>query len=254
MHEYGGGAYTVRDGVVVFSEFEGNRLLLKRAPDGPIVELVSDPALRFADLELDLARDRVVAVLEDQRLSVLGTRNVICSVGLADGAITELAAGHDFASDPRLSPDGRRLAWLTWDFPQMPWDGTDLWVADMDADGLLGEVTHVAGGPTESILQPRWAPDGTLVFASDRSDWYNLYRWRTGATEAEVLAPMTAEFAGPQWVFGLSDYDIDSDGTVIASAFDMGAGSSGHSAAVSRPGSSAPPPTVSTTCAFATAR
>jgi dipeptidyl aminopeptidase/acylaminoacyl peptidase len=143
-------------------------------------------------------------------------------VSLADGAITELTTGRDFYSDPRLSPDGRQVAWLSWDFPQMPWDGTDLWVAPMMDDGTVGEAVHIAGGREESIAQPRWAPDGSLVFISDRTDWYNLYRWRSGSREVTALAPMEAEFAGPQWVFGHSDYGIDVDGTVVASAFAMG--------------------------------
>ncbi len=177
-------------------------------------------------MELDPDRQRVIAVLEDQRQSAIGARNLLCAVSLADGAITELATGHDFCSDPRLSPDGRALAWVTWDFPQMPWDGTDLWVASVAADGSLGEPLHIAGGSSESVVQPRWAPDGSLVFISDRSGWYNLYRWPANAAAAdrspEALAPMEAEFAGAQWVFGLSDYAIDGDGTVVAASFDMG--------------------------------
>ncbi len=222
VHEYGGGAYTVSGGCLVFSEFVDNRLMLKRTPHEAPAALVSDPSLRFADLELDLERDRVIAVLEDQRESAIGARNVLCAVSLANGAITDLASGHDFYSDPRLSPDGRQLAWVSWDFPQMPWDGTDLWVAPILDDGSLGEAVHVAGGTRESVVQPRWAPDGSLVFISDRSDWFNLYRWRAGSADAQALAPMEAEFAGPQWVFGLSDYGIDADGTVVASSFAMG--------------------------------
>ena len=222
VHEYGGGAYTVGEGCLVFSEFVDDRLMLKRNPHEAPVALVSDASLRFADLELDPRRDRVIAVLEDQRESAIGARNVLCAVSLAHGAISDLAAGHDFYSDPRLSPDGRQLAWLSWDFPQMPWDGTDLWVAPILDDGSLGDAVHVAGGTGESVAQPRWAPDGSLVFISDRTDWLNLYRWRAGSSEVEALAPMEAEFAGPQWVFGLSDYGIDADGTVVASSFANG--------------------------------
>jgi len=221
VHEYGGGAYAVRDGRVVLSEFEANRLLVADHPGAPLRELVSDPALRFADMDIDDVRGRVLAVLEDQHASAQLPRNLLCAVSLDDGALTELAVGHDFFSDPRLSPDGRRLAWLTWDFPQMPWDGSDLWVADFDADGSLGEAVHVAGGRAESIAQPTWAPDGSLVFVSDRSGWWNLYRSRHGE-EPVALAPMEAEFAGPQWVFGLSDYDIGGDGTIVASASALG--------------------------------
>lgn len=227
VHEYGGGAWTVRDGCVICSEFEGNRLLLKRSPDADPVELVADEALRFADLEIDADRDRVLAVLEDQRSSGLLPRNLLCAVSLADGRLEELVTGHDFFSDPRLSPDGRHLAWLSWDFPRMPWDGTDLWVAPIGEDGLPGEAVHVAGGPEESVMQPRWAPDGSLVFISDRSAWWNLYRWRpaasgasatAGVADVTALAPVEAEIGGPQWVFGLSDYDIDRDGSIVAFA------------------------------------
>jgi dipeptidyl aminopeptidase/acylaminoacyl peptidase len=222
VHEYGGGAYTVHDGRIVFSEFVGNRLMLKMTPDAEAAALVDDPALRFADMEPDPRRERVLVVMEDQHPSALEARNLICAVSLADGAITELAVGHDFYSDPRLSPDGTRLAWLTWDFPQMPWDGTDLWVAEVVEDSSLGEPVHVAGGPSESVAQPKWAPDGSLVYVSDRNDWWNLYHWREGATGSAEVAPMEAEFAGPQWVFGLSDYDIDADGTIVAFAAGRG--------------------------------
>jgi dipeptidyl aminopeptidase/acylaminoacyl peptidase len=218
VHEYGGAAYTVRAGLVVFSEFDDNRLLLKRTPAAVAVELVTDPAFRFADMEIDIGRDRVVCVVEDQHASAIEARNLLAAVSLSDGSLTELASGHDFYSDPQLSPDGSHLAWLSWDFPQMPWDGTDLWVAPIRADGMLGEATHVAGGPTESVIQPKWAPDGSLLYVSDRSEWWNLYRWQDGETADLNLAPMEAEIGGPSWVFGLSDYDIDADGTILAFA------------------------------------
>ena len=218
VHEYGGGAYSVSDGVVVFSEFSDNRLLLMGSPADEPVALVSDPALRFADLALDLVRDRVYAVMEDQTRSAIEARNLLVAVGLRDGRVSELAVGHDFYSDPKVSPDGSRIAFVTWDFPQMPWDGTDLWVAEIATDGTLREPRHVAGGPAESVIQPRWAPDGSLVFSSDRSGWWNLYRWPRDGMEVLPIAPMEAEIGGPQWVFGLSDYDIDDDGTIVAFA------------------------------------
>jgi dipeptidyl aminopeptidase/acylaminoacyl peptidase len=218
VHEYGGASYTVTDGVIVFSEFADNRLLLKGSPDAAPVELVADPALRFADMALDLVRDRVYAVMEDQTASAIGARNLLVAVSLADGTVTELATGHDFYSDPVLSPDGRHLAFVTWDFPQMPWDGTDLWVAPIEADGTLGELSHVAGGTSESVIQPRWAPDGSLLYISDRSDWWNLYRTTEAGSGSVEVAPMRAEIGGPAWVFGLSDYGIDGDGTIYAFA------------------------------------
>ena len=232
VHEYGGGPYAARDGVIVFSEFEGNRLMLKRAPDVEPEALTSDAALRFADMQADSARHRVIAVLEDQRDRGSEARNLLCAVSTHDGTLTELATGHDFYSDPRLDHDASRIAWLTWDHPRMPWNGSDLWVADVHPDGALGPIRHVAGGERESIAQPRWAPDGSLVYVSDRTDWWNLYRWHADTDVSTPLAPLEADFAGPQWVFGLSAYGIDDDGTVVA----VHGGKSGARMLAIRPG------------------
>ena len=222
VHQYGGGAYAVRNGVIVLSEFAGNRLIVTGAGESAPRTLVDDPALRFADMELDPARDRVLAVMEDQRTSEQDPRNLVVAVSLLDGSLTELVAGHDFYSDPRLDRTGSRIAFLTWDRPNMPWDGSDLWVVDVQPDGRVGLPHHVAGGPDESIVQPTWSPDGSLVFVSDRTGWWNLYRWRSGASDPVALAPADAEFAGPQWVFGLHWFDIAPDGTIVAVASEEG--------------------------------
>ncbi len=128
-----------------------------------------------------------------------------------------LVTGPDFVSSPRLSPDGSRLAWLEWDHPDMPWDATRLRVAPIAADGTLGEPVLAAGGPDESIVQPEWAPDGTLHLVSDRSGWWNLYRLVDGP-RLEPLAPMEAEFADPSWIFGRSAYGFLPDGSIVAVA------------------------------------
>ena len=112
--------------------------------------------------------------------------NEIVSVDLESGDEIVLASGNDFYSSPRLSPDGRRLAWLTWNHPNMPWDGTELFVCDLDAEGLPENVERVAGGPDESIFQPEWSPDGTLHFVSDRTGWWNLYRLGRGKRRATL--------------------------------------------------------------------
>jgi dipeptidyl aminopeptidase/acylaminoacyl peptidase len=117
-----------------------------------------------------------------------------------------LVEGSDFYAAPRVSPDGGALAWLAWDHPNMPWDGTELWTAEIDAHGAVVKGRRVAGGPDESIFQPEWSPDGTLYFVSDRSGWWNLYRLRDGAVEP--LHPAEAEFGVPAWVLGLRTYDF----------------------------------------------
>ena len=123
---------------------------------------------------------------------------------------TVLASGYDFYSTPRPSADGSRLAWISWRHPNMPWDGTELWVADVDGDGGFQNARQVAGGAEESVEQPEWAPDGSLVFISDRTGWWNLYRQdvRAGSSggAAQPIAPMDAELGGPQWVFGMTWY------------------------------------------------
>ncbi|GAB4216446.1 MAG: S9 family peptidase [Roseiflexaceae bacterium] len=203
VHEYGGGAYTVRNGVVVFSHFVDNRLY-RISPAGQIQVITWESQLRYADLQIDSARERVLAVREDHRTGgeAVNTLVAVDLNGQRDDLV--LASGHDFFSNPRLSPDGTKVSWLAWDHPNMPWDGTTLWVAEIADDGTLSNPSQVAGGPEESIFLPTWSPEGVLHFVSDRTGWWNLYRWQNG--EAKPIAPMEAEFGQPQWIFGQSTY------------------------------------------------
>src|SRR5574342_643700 len=127
-------------------------------------------------------------------------------------AVVKKAGGEDrvsnFYSNPRLNPDGTRLAWLTWNHPNMPWDGCELWVGEVSEDGTLGKSERVAGGLEESIFQPEWSPDGVLYFVSDRTGWWNLYRRRDGVIDP--VYEKNAEFGGPQWVFWLTTYSFES--------------------------------------------
>jgi dipeptidyl aminopeptidase/acylaminoacyl peptidase len=215
VHEYGGGAYTVRDGVVIAANFADQRLYRIDGTAARPLTPESAGQLRYADLELDLARRRVLAVREDHRAAGEAI-NVLVAVTLAGGDEGQiLIDGHDFFSSPRLSPDGKRLAWLSWDHPNMPWDGTHLWSAEITADGSLNEVRLVAGGERESIVQPTWSPDNRLYFVSDRSGWWNLYRADPGV--ASPVCPMSAEFAGPAWAFGMRWYGFLDPGTILAS-------------------------------------
>lgn len=215
VHEYGGGEYLVHGDSVFFSNFTDQRLYRQDGPGEdprPITPEPSTPAaVRYADGRVTPNGELLVCVRE--RHEAGGVWNEIVALP-ADGSREPwvLASGHDFFSFPRPSPDGRRLAWTSWDHPRMPWDGTELWMADLSSDGTLGDPRLVAGGPEESIFQPEWSPDGTLHFVSDRTGWWNLYRDREGRIEA--LHPMDAEFGSPQWIFGFSQYAFPSDGRI----------------------------------------
>ena len=212
VHEYGGGEFVVSAGGEVFFSHDVDRRLYRTRRGEQPRPVTNGGAFRYADFAIDEARDRLIAIREDH--SAPGEAlNTIVAIALASGGETVLASGHDFFSNPRLSPDGRRLAWLSWDHPRMPWQGSDLWVADLDAEGRLAAPRHVAGGAAESIFQPEWSPAGELHFASDRSGWWNLQRERDG--RVEPLHAMAAEFGEPQWNFALSMYGFEADGRIV---------------------------------------
>jgi dienelactone hydrolase len=208
VHEYGGGATMVHGGAVYFSNFADQRLYRQLATANATPEPLT-PALdlRYADACLDQKRNRLICIREDHTDPNHEAVNTIVSINLAQSEPTAgevLVAGNNFYASPRLSPDGAFLAWLTWNHPNMPWDGTELWVAPIQEGGSLGQAEWVAGGLTESIFQPEWSATGILHFISDRTGWWNLYRWQSGQIEA--LHPKAAEFGRPQWVFGLRTY------------------------------------------------
>ena len=212
VHEYGGGAWLVDDGTLYFSHFADGRLY-RQAEGGAPQPVTAAPARandwRFADGVIDRRRARWVGVRE-YHTGAGEAVNAIVAVDLvgAAGSGRVLAGGHDFFSTPRLSPDGNKLLWLAWDHPNMPWNGTTLYRATLGADGMpAGDPEVIAGGALESIFQPEWTPDGSaIVFVSDRSGWWNLYRHDLARREARELAPMAAEFGQPQWAFGMSTF------------------------------------------------
>lgn len=215
-HEYGGGAFVLATTAVYFCNDADQRIYRHAWGEVPIA-ITPKGKRRYADLYIDPRREALIAVCEDHGVENREPENFLIEISLVDGNISVLASGYDFYSSPRLSPDGRSLAWLSWRHPNMPWDGAELWLADRAADGSLMAAKRVAGSEDESIFQPEWSPAGELYFVSDRSGWWNLYRFRNDNIEA--VCPMAAEFGLPQWVFGLSTYAFaDSDEIVCTYA------------------------------------
>ncbi|MCK6555682.1 S9 family peptidase [Candidatus Binatia bacterium] len=207
VNEYGGGAYAVTGGTVIFVN-ESDQRVYRVDPGGLPVPLTPAGRWSYADLTADAHRRRVLAVRED---GTAGGEPVLTLVAIdleAPGQPRVLAAGSDFYAAPRPGPDGRSLAWLQWNHPNMPWDGTELHVGRFDAGGGIVAARRVAGAADESVIQPTWSPDGDLYYSSDRSGWWNLYRDRDGT--AEPLCPMNAEFAVPPWVFAATTFGFES--------------------------------------------
>ena len=212
-NEYGGGAFLPANGVVYFSNYADQRIW--QIKPGQVPEpLTHGGKQRFADYVLDTKRNRLISVSEDHSREDAEPVNRIVAIDLATGSVTPLVEGADFYSTPCVSPDGGELAWLAWHHPNMPWDGTELYVAPIAADGTLGPARLVAGGKDESIFQPAWSPDGTLHFVSDRTNWWNLYAERDGTVTP--IWPMEAEFGVPQWVFGYRTYGFLADDRIVA--------------------------------------
>ena len=226
VHEYGGGDYTVRDGVVYFSNFSDQRLYVSRGEAAPkAITPVAD--LRYADPVIDKTRGRLICVREDHTVAHREAVNTLVAINL-EGKLEDgenpgevLVSGNDFYSSPRVSPDGSRLAWLTWKHPNMPWDGSELWIGRFGADGLLAISELVAGATDVSIFQPEWSPDGTLYFVSDRSGWWNLHRL-TANGNIEPLCELEAEFGMPQWGFGMSTFAFESADRIVCTYIQSG--------------------------------
>jgi dipeptidyl aminopeptidase/acylaminoacyl peptidase len=214
VHEYGGGAYVVDDGVVWFSNFADGRLY-RRDRDGIVTAITPDGSYRYADPGVDRARGRLICVREDHAGPGEAVNSIVAVPLDGQGGVRTLLQGSDFYSDPRLSPDGSRLAWLSWEHPNMPWDETSLWVGSVASDGSIASRERIAGEPGESVLQPRWSPDGVLHFVAERSGWWNIYRRVDGRDEP--VAPMEAEFASPQWLFRFSNYAFLEGGAIVGS-------------------------------------
>jgi dipeptidyl aminopeptidase/acylaminoacyl peptidase len=220
VHEYGGGHYAVNSGTVYFTNYADQRLYRQDAGLAP--RPLTQPAdVRHADMLVDVRRDRLIAVREDHTGAGGEPVNSIVSVDAGGrGDAFTIASGNDFYSSPKLSPDGGRVAWQTWSHPNMPWDGSEIWVGELDREGRVTSKRRIAGGKHESVLQPEWSPAGELYFISDRSDWWNLYRARGDGDEP--VCRREAEFGAPQWVFGQRFYDFNGPDEIVCLFTDAG--------------------------------
>jgi dipeptidyl aminopeptidase/acylaminoacyl peptidase len=227
VHEYGGSPFIVLGNKIYFSNFPDQRIYAQTLTGNAAPTALTPEGYRYADYDADPSGTRLYCVREDHTASG-EPRNAIVAIetGLAvdsgptsdatassgsaasrpdPAAGTVLFEDSDFVAYPRVSPDGRHLAWIAWNHPDMPWDATSLYVADITAEGL-SHITRVAGGPEESVTEPRWTADGSLYFISDRSNWWNLYRLVNGQVETVHEAPV--ELATPLWTLGQSNYAL----------------------------------------------
>lgn len=214
-HEYGGGDYCVEGGLIIFANDQDQAVYLLREGADPR-RLTNVPEVphkwRFADFKLAPDGKHLVAVRERHGSRVT---NELVRIPLdGSGDVQVVMAGADFYSSPRFSPDGRSLAWLEWNHPCMPWDGTELWVARLDSGLDLSDKTRVAGSPLESIFQPEWGKNGEMFFLSDRSGWWNLYQEMS--KEVSQITTLQADLGYPQWTFGFSRYVQLSDHRIVS--------------------------------------
>jgi dipeptidyl aminopeptidase/acylaminoacyl peptidase len=242
VHEYGGAAWLVADGTCIFSNFVDQRLYRQYAAEADPEPVTPEPSStrpasangggkggvwRYSDGVLDRRRGRWIGVREDH--SVEGEPvNAIVAIDLdgSDASAGEvLVGGHDFFCSARLSPDGNRMLWIAWDHPNMPWNGTTLYLAELDPRGTPAGVRALAGGLDESVFQPEWSPDGNeIVFVSDRTGWWNLYAYDVATATTRPLYPTAAEFGMPQWNLGMSSYAFSGAGRIVCAYTTAGLG------------------------------
>jgi dipeptidyl aminopeptidase/acylaminoacyl peptidase len=203
VHEYGGGAWWASGGIAYYVEFADQRLRRLEVGGEPVL-LTPEPdapkRLRYADGRPTPDGDWFVCVRE--RHGIGEPANEIVAVATDGSMRTEVvASGADFYASPRVSPDGRSIVWIQWMHPNMPWDATELWIAELDGPAAVNPRKLVGNG-AEALQEPLWWTDGTLVVVSDRDEWWNLYRVDPTAGDLLPEAVGPFEIVEPHWVFG----------------------------------------------------
>ncbi len=226
VHEYGGGSYAVHDGTIYFTNWDDQRVYRTSPGQEKPEPITPEPAIergdRYADLDISPDGRFIVAIRErhfeereaDNELVVIPTD------GSSEPQV--IVSGKGFYSSPRISPTGDAIAWTSWNHPNMPWDGTELWSATFKEDGSIAFEAQIAGGTDESVIQLEWSPGGLLHFVSDRTGWWNLHSWRSGA--AENLLAEEFDAGGPSWMFRFSTYCMREDGSALVRRSDGAAG------------------------------
>lgn len=218
VHEYGGGA-VLAAGEHVFFVNDDDQDLYRLVPGGEPQRLTIMPHTRFADCDLDAARHRLVCVAERHDCSHPDglPLNFLATMRLdrtPSATVARLVRGADFYAAPRVSPDGRWLAFLSWNLPHMPWEAAALHVAPLGDDGTAREPVHIAGGRHGAAFQPEWRGDGTLLFVLERDEWSNLFAWRDGTVTQ--LSHFEGELLRPLWALGTRSFAPLADGRVAA--------------------------------------
>jgi len=221
VHEYGGGVYCVcKHGIFFVNDADQDIYRVEHSSNPQRITDMEN--VRFAELCFDSLHNRILCVCEDHYNSDTEPVNSLVSIDLATGAMTTLHQGYDFYSNPRINHDGSKLAWLCWYHPDMPWDSTELWLADVNEQGLPANPLHVAGGESTSIFQPEWSPENILYYVTDESGWWNLARH--DETGSIAVTTMKSEFGLPQWVFGQTTYAFNGNNTAFCTHITDGIG------------------------------
>ena len=215
VHEYGGMAYVVQNGIVYCSSGVDGRVYRVEKDVQPI-PVTPEGSARYADFSISPDGQTIFCVRECHGAGDEPINDVVC---LRDGRVEVLVSGNDFYASPKISKDGHRLAFLTWHHPNMPWNGTELWVADW-TNGQIKNLQHMTGGAEDAIFQPSWGQDGRLYFVSDRTGWWNLYAW--GAGTITSLWKKEADFGLPLWVLGMATYAEVGNGHLVCAYIEEG--------------------------------
>ena len=211
--EYGGASYLATAQAIFYVLDSDQRIYRYDIAQQQTQAITPDGAYRYADFCYDPIRNRLIVVREDCTQNVHHPVSSIIVLDLTKDEAYLLAQGADFYSNPRLSPDGTQLSFLRWNHPNMPWDGSECVLLELDQPGVIIRTSIIAGSAQESIFQPQWSAAGELFFVSDRSNWWNIYRW--DGTSSQTLCLTNAEFATPQWVFGMSCYGFLSQTEIL---------------------------------------